>query len=547
MRDEKARPRREASLHGAWLWRNAALWALAALALGLLFAFAALPGIAPSSDLWDYSQEARQIARGQGFTSLYTYPVFLGREGPPFPVFWRMPLYALLGAALLKLGILLPMGYLLLGAFAHALLVGLTYLLGAAAHSGRAGSWAAACALACPLLLDFYNPGMSQAPAAVLDLTVWLILLGSRGRLAAAAAALPAAAAWYLRGESLVFVPLWLWAAVAIRPRAEATPGPDGDRRPSSGGWERAATFLVVYAALCLPWLFAAQADRAGFAIRGNPMLLYTREYPGYSSSRAMGENLPGIAEYVLRHPSSFAFRYAKDLIGYLIDLLAGLGPVAIGAAFAGLVAAGLGSRPARARTAAALWAPIPATLAASLPLQILAMSALERSPRFLVPVVPIACVLLGAVASGWLGEIRSRKLLGVLYLALLLERAATVAYQRGDARRRFPPPDRAVAVLLAERAPGWPRGSLVLSDTPDWVAWNLDRPALLLPLRGQLEALLGSRATSAIWLSPAARQRNAADGDSGWVNGIERNEPVAGFEGPEILRDGSRLYTRSP
>src|SRR5690242_12114754 len=142
--------------------RSTALWFLLALAAGILFARAAHPGIAPASDLWDYSQEARQLARGDGFTSLYTYPVFLGHDAPPFPVRWRMPLYAVLGALLLKLGVALPGGFLYLGALAHALLVALTYRLCVKLHSPRAGTWAAACALVCPLLLDFYSPGMSQ-------------------------------------------------------------------------------------------------------------------------------------------------------------------------------------------------------------------------------------------------------------------------------------------------------------------------------------------------------------------------------------------------
>src|SRR5438093_11223233 len=102
--------------------RVALLWFLLALAVGILFSRAAIPGIAPASDLWDYSQEARQIARGQGFTSLYTYPAFLDHWEAPFPVLWRMPLYAALGALLLKVGIPLPAGFLYLGGLAHALL-----------------------------------------------------------------------------------------------------------------------------------------------------------------------------------------------------------------------------------------------------------------------------------------------------------------------------------------------------------------------------------------------------------------------------------------
>ena len=496
--------------------RTALLWFLLALAVGAIFAHAALPGIAPASDLWDYSQEARQIARGEGFTSLYTYPLFLGESAPPFPVLWRMPLYAALGALLLKLGIALPAGFLYLGAVAHALLVALTFWLGAKLHSSRAGSWAAACALACPLLLDFYNPGMSQAPATVLGLAVWILLLGPGGALAAGLAGVAAAAAWYLRGESLLFVPIWLWVA----------------RRP------RAVVFAAVYAALCVPWLIVSQRMHGGFSIQGNPMLLYTAQYPGYSSSRMLGADLPGVLEYVLAHPGAFAFRFVKDLAGYLFDLADGIGFVALGVAAAGAVLGGV----ARLRDTTRGYAP----LLTAIVLQILAMSALERSPRFLVPVLPLVFVLLGVVAAPALGRLANNRALIAILLLVVLERGARVVYQRGDALRRFPPVAESTREALVDRAHDWPREGLILSDAPDWAAWHLDRAALLLPLMSQLDSLAAARPIAAIWLSPAARQRNVADGDTAWVGKMDRNERLRGFDGPEALPGGSRVYVRS-
>ena len=510
-------------------WRIALLWAILALAAATLFA-RAVPGIAPASDLWDYSQEARQIARGEGFTSLYTYPVFLGHEVPPFPVLWRMPLYAMAGALLLKLGISLPDGFLYLGALAHALLVAMTYWLGAKLHSARAGSWAAACALACPLLLDFYNPGMSQAPAAALGLAVWIILLGSRGTFAGGVAAVIAAAAWYLRGESLLFVPIWLW--IAARPDP-AAPAPAA----SAPRWTRAVAFAAVYAALCLPWLVIVHQARDGFAIQGNPMLLYTPQYPGYSSSRMLGAQLPGVLEYVVHNPGSFALRYIKDIAGYILDLSAGLGPLVLGAAAAG-IAVGRNASVSRPRRNLA-------PLLVAIAWQILAMSALERSPRFLVPVLPLVCVVLGIAAAPVLARVERRRVLIAVFAVVVLERGANVIFQRGDAYRRFPPVGRATESALTDRAREWPQG-FVLSDAPDWAAWHLDRPALFLPLMRQLDSLSTARPVAAIWLSPAARQRNVADGDSAWVEAMDRSAAAPGFSRPETLADGSRIYTPS-
>jgi hypothetical protein len=371
---------------------------------------------------------------------------------------------------------------------------------------------------------------MSQAPAAVLDLIVWILLLGPGGVLAAGLAAVAAAGAWHLRIESLLFVPIWLWVAA---------------RRESGGAWRwsRAATFAVLYVALCLPWFIESQRMRGGFSI--HPMLLYTAEYPGYTSSRTLGAHLPGALEFVSSHLGAFAVRLVRDVAGYLVDVVNGLGPVALGVAFAGVGLSGLRPWPG----VFVIWEGAPghlvrrnAPVLAAIGLQILAMSALERNPLFLVPVAPLILALLGIVAAPAL-ERADRRVLTALLLAVVLERGARVLYERVDALRRFPPVPAGTASSLMERARGWPTRGLVLSDAPDWISWHLDRPALLLPLRAQIDSLVATRPVAAIWLSPGARARNFADRDTAWVGAMDRRDGVRGFEGPETLPGGSLLY----
>jgi hypothetical protein len=214
-----------------------------------------------------------------------------------------------------------------------------------------------------------------------------------------------------------------------------------------------------------------------------------------------------------------------------------GLGPVALGIAFAGVLWGGLHRAPEVSRR----YAPFLVAIG----FQILAMSALERNPLFLVPVVPLILVLLGIVAAPALQRIRHRQALTALFLLLALERGARVLYQRVDALRRFPPVPAGTAPALMERSQDWPRSDLVLSDAPDWIAWYLDRPALLLPLRAQLDSLAAARPVSAIWLSPGARARNVADGDTAWVGVMDRKESLRGFSTPEAMSGGSSLYVR--
>jgi len=494
---------------------------MAALAISLVFGAVVRPTVAPSSDLWDHSQEARQIARGDGFTSLYTYPALLGpEERTPFPVRWRMPLYAARGALALRLGFHLPDGYLLVAMQAHAVLVGLVFLLGAHFHSRRAGAIAAACALASPLFLDSYNPGVSQLPVATLGLVVWLLLLRWNGAGTALLAAVPAAAAWYLRAEALLLAPLWIWAASR-----------DG------AGWKRGAIFGAAFVALCVPWVpTLISADRGSSGLLGRLMLLYTPEYPGYSSWRMYEASLPSALQYALAHPLSLATRWGKDVVGFGLDLTNGLGPVVLGLGISGLLLR-------EAKDRAAPFRPM-LPFVAAIALTVAAFALIERGPRHLLSVAPLACVLLGVAGAPALDRLSRRAIVGVFALLILMS-AATVAFQTRDvARRSAPMPRETLAALLA-RAASWPKDGLLLSDTPDWAAWHLDRPAVLLPMHRDLAPLLRDHDVAAIFLSPDARARNKADGDTTWVGILDRSEALPGFSGPETLPGRALLYVR--
>ena len=503
-------------------FRDAILWGIAALAVSLLFAAVVRPHIAPSSDLWDDSQEARQLARGDGFTSLYTYPVLLGAdERPPYPVRWRMPLYAARGALALRLGFKAPDVFLLVCVQAHAILTALVFLLGAHFHSRRAGAIAAACALASPFFLDPYNPGVSQMPVAAVSLVAWLLLLRGRGVGTALLAAIPAAAAWYLRAEALLLAPVWIWAASR-----------------GGTGWARGAIFGAAFIALCAPWVpTLLSADRGAPGLLGRLMLLYTPEYPGYSAWRLYGETLPTAFEYAFRHPLSLAFRWAKDVVGFALDLSSGFGPVAVGLGLAGLLV----------RDAKERYAPFRPMLpfVVAIVLAVATFAAIERGPRHLVPVVPLACVLLGVAAAPALDRLSGRRMIFAILALLLLERGATVAFLTRAAARHATPIPRETLAALEPPASAWPKDAILLTDVPDWAAWHLDRPAILLPLRRSLGPLLRDHDVAAIFLSPGARGRNAADGDTAWVGILDRSESLPGFQGPTPLPGGARLYVR--
>jgi hypothetical protein len=373
---------------------------------------------------------------------------------------------------------------------------------------------------------------------AAMGLLVWLLLLRGRGWATAFLAGVVAAAGWYARAETLLFGPLWI--AVAWRGALAPTPAQEagGASKAPAAPWLRAVAFGVVTAALCAPWPFLLRAwSGTASPIQGNPMLLYTPQYPGYASSRTYMAAMPGYAGYVLGHPVTFAVRWAKDAIGYMVDLLWGLGPIAIGLAVAGLLL----------REAAVRFHELKPTrlFFFAIALQIAAFAALQRSPRFLVPVAPLACVALGIAAVPALDRFCGRRMVVLLFVLLLGERIATVGFETRSALRRYPPLPSALADTLRARATTWPREGLLLTDIPDWSAWRLDRPALLLPTSDSMPRLLRDHPVAAILLSPDARARNVADGDSAWIAIWDRFASPPGFRGPTPLPGGARLYER--
>jgi hypothetical protein len=201
---------------------------------------------------------------------------------------------------------------------------------------------------------------------------------------------------------------------------------------------------------------------------------------------------------------------------------------------------AGLLLREANARWRA-LAPALPLLIAAAV--QIAAFSLLERSPRFLVPAVPLLCAALGIAAAPSLDRFCGRRMVVAIFAVLLLERGATVAFETREAARRFPPLPTALAAEVAERVQGSPRSALLWTDVPDWIAWHVDRPALLLPLWRQIDRVAAGHPLAGIFLSSDARARNLADGEVEWARRIERGDPILNWSGPYLLTGGARLY----
>ena len=122
-------------------------------------------------------RSAARLARGEGFTSLYTYPTHLGSDLASFP---RAVAHAALRRDRRRLFVTRRAAST--GYFIVAVLDALRSSSSSSSRptpSSRAVLLAAACAIASPILLDPFSAGLSQVPTAALGAGIWLLLLGT--------------------------------------------------------------------------------------------------------------------------------------------------------------------------------------------------------------------------------------------------------------------------------------------------------------------------------------------------------------------------------
>lgn len=473
-----------------------------ALAFAVIWPLArpALP-LHPTDDLYTHLSVTRHLARGDGFRCDIAYPLSFAwpfaRELPQ-PLVHRPPAWPV--ALLLPYAVAGGDPEATIGAVRgfQALLLAAILGLGTAAwcrrgRPGAATAWLAA-ALACPLWRYAVDWGLTEVPAALLLLALWLRHRdGARAPGAADGALLGALA--LLRPE-LVWLPVAWW--LAWRGRVPVSPVPSTTVVTTTGlrAWaRRPVAALLVLAALTLPWAVRnlRLAGDPWFNVQAQAELVKdTRTWPGYDvyrqlepqpTWRVLADDPVPVARKFARGVRFYARSWPR-LVAWPVAL------VLVITVFAGWRSATGPDR--RARTQWARGAREPATIALSSAVALACLYALfDHSLRHLLPVVPI----LAWEAGPWLGEWPWRRLRGqaaprhtVLAVLLALVVAAppvflTIRQPQGwrpSAAEAVAaqPAARAEAGRLRAAAPG--EVVFVQSSAAPWLA---DRPAVWSPL----------------------------------------------------------------
>lgn len=498
------------------------LFLVAAGALGAAFAGFRPDGVPRWSDMWDYLQLARQLYQGHGFSSLFTYPIFLplGDGAAGFPLLWRPPGFPLLVAALFPLGGGPFSGApLVLQVAGYALAVLGTYLLALEFVEARWALLAALVVALSPDVLGVAEPGIATALYTAGLTFGFLLATRAHGRRAAALTGGLFGLLMLLRGETLLLLPALTWMLWA---------GERGDRHARI--WACVAALVAVQ----IPWFVRL------WLVTGRPFfspssLLYidTAAFPGWESSRRLDMLAQSPVRWALGHLGMVGAKGLRNLFHYLRQAL--LMPLP---ALAPFVWAATGRLTGVGKSSAYC-----AAVLIGLGCFVFLLAPLEYAPRLLHPFIPLLAVV-GVILLARFRELRTidgQPMLSARPVAFvaaavvalaLLEFVAGVVAARREWPREIPAPPR---VTLA--ADAW-----YLGDYPTWYAWHLGRRFVWLPVADDLpRARVQGRPPAGLLLDT----RRDAEFDPTGLGSVARLAGTPPLDGWSATEDGPfRLLT---
>ena len=411
----------------------------------------------PLDDTWEYGVAARHLLAGHGFRTSVIHPALwsLRDSSITVPILIHGPLMPLITAAWIRIGGDAALDRMaLLAALFATVTAWVIYRLGER-HGGRwIGAAAAALFTLSPLTLDAVHHDVSPLLGALL-LGLAIDAL-ARPRPRALAGGLLLALATLTRPELLIALPLGAWAC----PR---------ERR----GWFVAAVTLVA-----APWWWhnLRASGSPFFNLSSYLVIGYRPGAPEMSPLRdfalspaswpsALQRALPDLpAKWVGTVPR--AARWMLATPGLAVGWLAAIGAAAM-----------LAASPSRART----WSGI---VLALVPLAVMTLTV--PASRYMVPFLPLWCLAAAigarALAVRWRPQASPEWWWVALAIALIVpesvialsgaQRTAETLRSRLGSERRL--------MRRALATPPTP-DAIVFSDTPDFVAWTVRRPAVWL------------------------------------------------------------------
>ncbi|MBI4830478.1 MAG: glycosyltransferase family 39 protein [Candidatus Lindowbacteria bacterium] len=250
-----------------------------------------------SNDEAHYSQLARNLSSGHGFTTKAITPIDLAIDPrvDDHPDYWRAPLYPLiLGIAYLFMGPKEYGGVLVSGLF-FILLAPMLYLFGRRLSERAIGISAAAIALALPQMWDYSLHALTEMSFAFL---LVCLLYSIYARANPFVTGLVFGLCYLNRYNALFYVPVIIWFFAVV----------------DKYTWRRMGMFAAGAFVVSAPWLIR------NTALTGNPLFslqnympaMFTTTYPGYTVYASFDPI--SVAATLRDHPWDVLSKYARGL-----------------------------------------------------------------------------------------------------------------------------------------------------------------------------------------------------------------------------------------
>lgn len=546
--------------------------------------------LTPYCDFWDYAQMGRQLVRGEGFTSLFTYPINLTAdtielkrgEAPDniqYDNFWRPPLFPLMTAGIFKfnnidfskadktnLNIYEKTNRVVLNFLGlwFILCVILTFFLARIWFGDQVAVISAFIVAVSPSLLE-YTWGGYPAPVFTAFILGMFILLSYRNKYLLIPAGIIFGFGYLLRTNILFLIP----AIFVLRWRIHNQPVSDlsieedegtTDKKckPVSSALSDISLVFALGMIVSIPWLLR------NIAMAGNPTynmsnylpVMFTPDYPGWILFRTPVEPFSPFG-YMLTHPLTMLFKAVKFTAWYIIRWPGLLGwPVTI----VWIISLFMIPKDYRGRT-------IYIFALTALIFHFLPMILLEDSLRFFVPLSPLLIIMVSSVIykignkyfQGKEGFAKNA-IVSVAYAilgTLILIPIAVEFYHSGKSRTEnkvdlhevnyLNSNSHLIAPLSIINTEVPEAKGVILTDVADMVAWYCDRTAVWLPVHEAIGSdVLPLNMIEAIYVSPSILGLRPEPDVLKWREYFREDKEISGFiRVKHLSRDHGLLYIR--
>ncbi len=275
-----------------------------------------------SNDQFDYAQIARNVYRGNGFTTLALKPAELAFDPrlENHPDYWRPPLYPLLIAAVfLFLGPKEYAGVLVSGIFL-ALLLPLAYLFGRKLANRTVGVSAAALLLVLPEMWNYSLHGLTEMTFAFL---LTLLFYGLSSRFHPISLGVIFGLCYLTRYNAFIYLPLLAWYLLVVE----------------RWKWRESALFGAGCVLVTAPWLVRnlALTGNPFFSLQKIEIAKYTKAFPGYSAYLVF--ETVGPVFMLTRHAGEVFEKYLRGLNILVAEIPSMVHPVLMVLFFGSLLA----------------------------------------------------------------------------------------------------------------------------------------------------------------------------------------------------------------